>query len=145
VETQGVLHRVSCRDNAWPSSGQFSVMGFDSITAWHEFHHAAYFLNDEYCCDGGYGLPLIDSANEYSSLGTCQAKSVQAATCLPIQCTCPPAPASCAGVCFPPFSKNTGRWRSDPDPDLMKSGVIEQGDDMRAAIQRFVQCQLGGC
>jgi hypothetical protein len=73
------VHQVDCRDNArngiFTSRTGGSFRGGSRIQ-WHEFHHAAYGLKDEYCCDGGYGYypPL---ANLFDSAERCDRKGAE--------------------------------------------------------------------
>jgi hypothetical protein len=125
-EVHGVLHTVDCRDNAW--NGIFTAD--DPKIGWHEFHHAAYAEEDEYCCDGGYG----DGINMYESLGSCEVKSSAAATCKQLS----------------EFLNGTltvmSWWRSDTKTDdVMITNSEEDLDDLRAAATTYARCRAGRC
>jgi hypothetical protein len=125
ANSNGVLHKVNCRDNA-PGNSYSSKPNW-SIT-WHELHHAAYGLADEYCCDGGY-FEANPYPNVMRDLGSCAMNGSTPSACAPIN------PA------------NPGGWhRSDgPAPDVMIDNTIEKADDLRRANYYFDQCHMGGC
>jgi hypothetical protein len=94
-----------------------------------DFHHAAYGEADEYCCDGGY-FEDGETPNLYGSDSSCQARSTQPSGCLQLT----------------DGATTVGWWRADPNPDILnQSGVEEQGDDRRAAISAYANCELGRC
>ncbi len=123
--SNGVLHKVNCRDNA-PGNSYSSVPGW--TVTWHELHHAAYGLADEYCCDGGYfeANPLPNVFRDFSS---CAMNGSTPSACAPIDPAVP-----------------NGWHRSDgPMPDVMINNTTEKADDLRRANYYFDQCLMGGC
>jgi hypothetical protein len=125
ANSNGILHKVDCRDNApgnWYSSKP------DWRITWHELHHAAYGLADEYCCDGGY-FEANPYPNVMRDLFSCSMSGSTPSACAPIN------PA------------NPGGWhRSDgPAPDVMIDNTIEKADDLRRANYYFDKCHVGGC
>jgi len=126
ANSNGVLHKVNCRDNA-PGNSYSSVP--DWRITWHELHHAAFGLADEYCCDGGY-FEANPYPNVMRNLGSCAMNGSTPSACAPID------------------PSNTGGWhRSDgPAPDVMSNDMtIEKADDLRRANYFFDQCHIGGC
>lgn len=126
ANSNGVLHKVNCRDNA-PGNSYSSVP--DWRITWHELHHAAYGLADEYCCDGGY-FEANPYPNVMRNLASCAMNGSTPSACAPID------------------PGNTGGWhRSDgAAPDVMSNDMtIEKPDDLRRANYYFDQCHMGGC
>ncbi|GIF72447.1 hypothetical protein Asi02nite_19650 [Asanoa siamensis] len=124
AEANGILHTVNCRDNAWGNT--FTAK--DPRIGWHEFHHDAYHLGDEYCCDGGNSFG--DGINTYRSLQDCQRQGSDPSTCNEI--------ADSTG--------STGWWRSDaPMSDVMIDNTVERPDDLRAAEDAYAKCGRAQC
>lgn len=135
-DAQGILHPAlpppheNCRD--WSVPGPF-YSARDAHTSWHEMHHAAFQMSDEYC-EGTIHSQKVKFPNVYSSQAECISKSSSAATCVRIQ-TCVGTSCSCS----------TRYWRSDPANDVMQNGATEQADDVRATNGKFDECTAGGC
>lgn len=136
AETQAVIHRVNCRDNADFGGATFSTelassaSGFASVF-WHELHHAIFDLADEYCCDGGYGAPR-PFPNIFGSLAECQAGGAEPALCV--------MTLNAMNVSTP-----QSLWRSGPLPDVMVDNTRENADDLRRARFVFAECRQGRC
>lgn len=135
-DAHGILHpNLPCRD--WAIGVQYSAG--DPVTSWHEFHHNAFGMSDEYC---QYTIHYQPGRfpNVYDNLAECRARSTNPSTCLSIadSSNCP-AGRTCA--C------NAGYFRSDPGfADVMSfDQTIEQGDDLRAANGKYADCSLGRC
>jgi hypothetical protein len=133
-DAQGILHAmIDCRD--WSVPGPF-YSAKDAQTSWHEMHHAAFQMSDEYCV-GTVHSQRGKFPNVYNSQAECAAKSSNAATCTRIVCAGPP-------MCTSPCS--TAYWRSDPENDVMNiAKSVEQPDDLRATSGKFDECKAGGC
>jgi len=129
AEIQAVVHAVACRDNADGDGATFSAIigGGDIGTAeilWHEFHHAAYDLADEYPPDGGY-FQTAELPNVMRGPNECSLKGAEPAQCVQIG--------------------TTGWWRSGPTPDVMVGRTKENLDDQRRATFIINQCKGGLC
>jgi len=123
ADMQAVIHGVNCRDNADWTHATFSAVFFNPLVTWHEFHHAAYDLADEYAGGAHYQTPLLP--NNMSSAAECARVGAQPDLCVQIG--------------------TTGWWRSGPRPDVMDDNDRDNPDDQRRA--RMVQniCSTGGC
>ena len=114
ADVQGVIHDVNCRDNA-PNGVFTSWLGSElagSRVTWHEFHHAAYGLADEYPPDGGYWEdPMLP--NVMNGRTNCALYGAEPSFCVQIG--------------------TTGWWRAAPMPDVMIGNTRENLDDMRRA------------
>jgi hypothetical protein len=135
ADAQGILHpNLGCRD--WSVPGPFYSAG-DAATSWHELHHAAFGLSDEYC-KGTIHYQRARNPNVYNSQGDCQRLSSDPATCMRI--------ADPPGCTDPNCECSTSYWRSGPaDDDVMINNTREQADDLRAVRGKFDDCRLGGC
>lgn len=123
-DAQGILHpNLPCRD--WSVPGPF-YSAKNASTSWHEMHHAAFQMSDEYC-EGTVHSQRGKFPNVYNTQAECVLKSSNAATC--------------ARIC------STDYWRSDPSRDdvMLENKGVEQADDMRAANGKFDECKAGGC
>lgn len=131
AEVQGIIHTVKCRDNSGIGKGStFSAeLGGAFPVAniiWHEFHHAAFELADEYCnstpCDGGY-FQTGDLPNVMSNATECSRHGAEPFLCTQIG--------------------TSGWWRAAPIPDVMIDNTRENLDDLRRAKLIFDQCKEG--
>jgi hypothetical protein len=126
ADVQAIIHKVNCRDNSDWNHASFSAE-FDFAlgrVAWHEFHHAAYDLADEYPPDGGY-----------FQTGTLPNVMQNATDCALYGAT----PALCTQI------GTTGWWRAAPTPDVMIGNTQENLDDTRRAVMMQNICSTRGC
>jgi hypothetical protein len=117
---------VNCRDNADWNGASFSAE-YDSVLAlvtWHEFHHAAYDLADEYPPDGAY-YQTAAVPNVMANATECTSKGAEPLLCVQIG--------------------TTGWWRAGPMPDVMIGNTRENLDDLRRASMIQNICSTGGC
>lgn len=135
-DSQGILHPdLDCRD--WSVPGPF-YSARDPDTSWHEMHHAAFYLSDEYCM-GTIHHQNSTLQNVYNSEKDCQDLSTN-----PTQCTRIEEPQGCAAnnTC----TCSTSYWRSDTgEKDTMREQGIEESDDIRSARGKFAECRVGRC
>jgi hypothetical protein len=128
AEVQAIIHTVQCRDNADSNGATFSAElggGFPvENIVWHEYHHAAYELADEYPPDGGY-FESNDFPNVMSNANECSLKGAE--------------PTLCAQI------GTTGWWRAAPNPDVMIGNTRENADEKRRATLTFNRCKGGQC
>jgi len=134
-DAQGILHpNLDCRD--WSVPGPFYSAGTPTIS-WHEMHHAAFGLSDEYCT-GTLHHQHAKFPNAYTSRQECLDRSSDPNTCLRIT-----EPAGCVA---PNCSCSTDFWRSDTgSDDTMWLNGPEGADDLRSARGKFNECKAGGC
>jgi hypothetical protein len=133
-DSQGILHMTECRD--WSVPGPFYSARTD-IVSWHEMHHAAFQMSDEYCKDTVHSQ-RVKFPNVYNSQAECVSKSLDAATCVRI--VDPP------GCVEPACDCRTSYWRSGPTrDDVMLDYGVERPDDLRATNGKFDECKAGGC
>jgi hypothetical protein len=146
-EVNAIVHRTPCRDNSKRFFRLYSAKS--PLISWHEMHHVAFGLADEYCCDGGYWQQSI-FPNVYLSHVDCVADPLSgfgSLTCQPIRdnnvFTCPIS-GQVQGI---------RGWRLDSDtdicvnntPDVMINNTIELGADTRRASHVFSECDQGKC
>jgi hypothetical protein len=124
AEMQAIIHRVNCRDNADINHATFSALYGSPLIVWHEFHHAAFDLADEYPPDGGY-FETADLPNVMKDARECALFGAEPALCEQIG--------------------TTGWWRAAPKPDVMLDGTRENADEKRRAILIMTQCKAGQC
>jgi hypothetical protein len=126
ADMQAVIHAVNCRDNADWNSATFSAEfgGALGTTAWHEFHHAAYDLADEYASDGSY-YQTSTLPNVMRNATECAREGAEPSLCVQIG--------------------TTGWWRAGPTPDVMIGNTRENLDDRRRAKMMQDICSTGGC
>lgn len=128
ANANGVLHAVNCRDSA-PGNFFTSMMTDLSRldTTWHELHHVAYGLSDEYGPDGAYWL-ADPFPNAYPDLQSCARLGS--------------VPAQCANI-NPP----NAQWSvSDVAAgDVMARGATEHADDLRRSDFFYLGCARGRC
>lgn len=125
ADMQAVIHAVGCRDNADWNGATFSAAfgaALDIIT-WHEFHHAAYDLADEY--PGGSHFQTATLPNVMRNSTECALWGAEPSLCVQIG--------------------TTGWWRSGPKPDVMDENTRENLDDRRRAKMMQNICSTGGC
>jgi hypothetical protein len=126
ADVQAVFHDVNCRDNA--GNGVFtSELGEELAggrVTWHEFHHAAYQLADEYPPDGGYFQTSM-LPNVMKGPAECALFGAE--------------PNFCAQI------GTTGWWRAAPMPDVMIDNTRENLDDMRLAKWTQNNCASRRC
>jgi hypothetical protein len=134
-DAQGILHpNLGCGD--WSVPGPFYSAG-DPRISWHEVHHAAFRLSDEYCV-GTIHYQNAKVPNVYNGKKECEKLSSNAGTCKRIA-----VPEDCVD---PNCACSTSYWRSDPGTrDVMVDNTREQADDLRAINARFDECRAGGC
>jgi hypothetical protein len=123
ADMQAVIHAVNCRDNADWNHATFSAVLFNPLVTWHEFHHAAYDLADEYAGGAHYQTPLLP--NNMTSAAECARVGAQPNLCVQIG--------------------TTGWWRSGPRPDVMDDNDRDNPDDQRRANMVQNICSTGGC
>jgi len=125
ADMQAIIHNVNCRDNSDWNHATFSASFVSGVAhvAWHEFHHAAYDLADEY--PGGAHWQGSVFPNNTSDATQCATKGAEPALCTLIG--------------------NTTWWRAAPTPDVMIDNTRENKDDLDRA--RYVQdiCKTNGC
>jgi hypothetical protein len=126
ADMQAVIHAVLCRDTADWNGASFSAEFDDTLArvAWHEFHHAAYDLADEYPPDGAY-YQTGTLPNVMSNATECAVKGAE--------------PGLCAQI------GTTGWWRAGPMPDVMVGNTRENLDDIRRGQMVQDICSTGGC
>jgi hypothetical protein len=134
-DAQGILHpNFDCGD--WSVPGPFYSAKSPEFS-WHEMHHAAFGLSDEYC------NPTVHSQhprtpNAYIERAQCLALSSNPATCRQIT-----SPVDCVE---PDCTCHALAWRSDSGPnDVMIDNTIEQADDLRSINRKFDECKAGLC
>lgn len=134
-DAQGILHpNLDCRD--WSVPGPFYSAGTPQIS-WHELHHAAFGLADEYCM-GTIHYQRGRNPNVYNSQAECQRLSADPMNCMRI--------ADPPGCVDPNCQCSTSYWRAGPTPDdVMINNTIERADDLRAIKGKFDDCRLGRC
>jgi hypothetical protein len=135
-DAQGILHPgFDCRD--WSAPGPFYSAGSPAIS-WHEMHHAAFGLSDEYCV-GTFHHQHPRFPNVYTSQAECVRLGSNASTCARIA-----EPAGCNGAAC---SCSTDFWRSDSSPNdaMTGNGLPESLDDLRAVRGKFLECRAGRC
>jgi hypothetical protein len=125
ADMQAVIHNVNCRDNASWNGATFSAEYGAELgqTTWHEFHHAAYELADEY--PGGAHYQTRDLPNNMTSATECARWGAEPALCTQMG--------------------TTGWWRAAPMPDVMVGNTRENADDKRRATMVQNICSTGGC
>lgn len=136
ADAAGILHKTDCRDNAYPSIRSFSAKLLARDVIFHELHHALFGLQDEYCCDGGYGENQPDP-NIYNSLTTCMADPLfRPGGCTSIVETGTVTGAATGNVYF----------RLDLEAtDVMIGNSTQRAADVRRAIRKEGQCDASGC
>jgi hypothetical protein len=135
-DAQGILHPGSdCRD--WSVPGPFYSAGRPAIS-WHEMHHAAFGLSDEYCA-GTVHHQHPRFPNVYTSQAECVRLGSNAATCARIA-----EPVGCSGAAC---NCSTDFWRSDSESKdaMVGNGEVEGADDLRAVRGKFLECRAGRC
>jgi hypothetical protein len=146
-EVNAVVHRTRCRDIAYRGYRLYSARS--PLIGWHEMHHAAFGLADEYCCDGDYQAAQ-PFPNVYSSHADCLADSLSGFGGL----TCQPIRDNGVTGCFIGGQRQGIQgWRLDPNtdicvnntPDVMIRNTIELGADIRRATHVFSGCKQGRC
>jgi len=133
---QGILHEnPTCRD--WSVPGPFYSAETPTVS-WHELHHAAFGLSDEYCV-GTFHHNFSLTPNVYRDAGECARNASNPAACKRIA-----EPEDCVGA---QCTCTTNFWRSDPlKNDVMNVGHgQEQADDLRSTTRKFAECRLGRC
>ena len=133
---QGILHQdPTCRD--WSVPGPF-YSAETAAVSWHELHHAAFGLSDEYCV-GTVHHNFSLTPNVYRDQGECARNASNPAACKRIA-----LPEDCVGS---QCTCSTNFWRSDPlHNDVMNSDYgVEQADDLRSITRKFAECRLGRC
>jgi hypothetical protein len=135
-DSQGILHPdLRCRD--WSAPGPFYSAALPHVS-WHELHHAAFGLSDEYCNSPTLYLPNAIYPNAYGSLQDCRDRSSNPPTCARIA-----EPVGCTGSAC---TCSVDVWHSDNrGDDTMISDGPEGPDDLRAARGKFDWCRAGGC
>ena len=134
-DAQGILHPgVACRD--WSVPGPFYSAGNPAIS-WHELHHAAFGLSDEYCA-GTIHHQHPRFPNVYTNQAECMRLGSNPATCARIA-----FPVGCNGAAC----CSTDFWRSDSSPNdaMVGNGEVEGPDDLRAVRGKFRECRAGRC
>lgn len=129
ADVVAVIHRITCRDNA-PGK---TYSAKSPTVGWHEIHHAAFGLVDEYCCDGFY-----DEVHPHPTLYFWPNACTSDPLTDPTQGCAPIRPGGTIGA-------PTRWWRFDSDPDVMVNNSREQKGDVRRANWFFDQCDLGKC
>ena len=135
-DAQGILHPgFDCRD--WSVPGPFYSAGSPAIS-WHEMHHAAFGLSDEYCV-GTIHHQHPRFPNVYTSQAECVRLGSNPANCARIA-----EPVGCSGAAC---SCSTDFWRSDSAANdaMIGNGEVEGPDDLRAVRGKFLECRAGRC
>ena len=148
AEVQAVFHLVDCRDTTDGSGATFSAFARTTRSAatifWHELHHGAFDLADEYADDGGY-FQTADVPNVMGSAADCARLGAQAELCEQIgareEDACV-AKGTKVGDC--PI-RRVNWWRAAPRPDVMIGNTIENADDQRRANFIVARCRRGQC
>jgi len=133
-DSGAIVHQSACRDSA--GSGLFSSEWDSRRTFVHETGHAVFAVADEYCCDSSYweGSPY---PNIWSSNTRCR----NAATANGWD------PDDCEQLSD--GTDTISWWKSDPEPDIMKTGGgtvwAFNRADLRNVEYLFDECETGGC
>lgn len=148
ADARGVLHRASCRDNAYFHTRSFSAkLGARDVIV-HELHHALFGLADEYANtptaaglggDGGYSVSA-ELPNVFNNLADCAAVADR-------------PPGGCTtinevlrGSVPSVFSGRTFFRLDDPTlPDIMDANGRQRFADIRQARYREARCAQGEC
>lgn len=148
AEVQGVFHLVDCRDTADGSGSTFSALASPTFAAartfWHELHHGAFDLADEYADDGGY-FQTFDFPNVLGSAAACQQFGAEPSLCEQIgareedACTAKGTPVKDCPI------RRVDWWRSGPRSDVMIGNTVENADDRRRANFVIDRCRRGQC
>jgi hypothetical protein len=140
-----ILHNVNCRDQSSggaPGDLLVSTGKHPEIT-WHEFHHAAYGLSDEYYTvfldangerivwEAGYHSSY-PYPNVFRSSTECAADPLSNGNCRVLR--------SSNSV-----ESNNYWWRFDPNPDVMDENTVERASDIRRSSWLYEQCERGYC
>ena len=135
-DAQGILHpNLDCRD--WSVPGPF-YSARDPDTSWHEMHHAAFGLSDEYC-EGTVHFQNSTLPNVYNSAKDCRFLSTNPTGCMRIE---EPQGCTATNSC----TCSTSYWRSDAgDRDVMRRQGIQESDDIRSTRGKFAECRAGRC
>jgi hypothetical protein len=136
ADATAVLHKTDCRDNAYPSTHSFSAKLLAPDVIFHELHHALFGLEDEYCCNGGYGENQ-PNPNIYNTLAGCLADPLF-------------KPGGCQPIAETDILTGmpTGRtfFRLDAEPsDVMIDNSTQRAADIRRANAKEQQCDIGRC
>jgi hypothetical protein len=126
-EATAIVHRVPCRNHA-----QLKVYSAsNAFTGFHELHHAAFGLSDEYA-GTTYYFEQAWNPNLYYFPAACNADTVAVTPCRPI---------------FPAGVSGSRWWRPDQDPDLMNKSAdgVQQGAERRRVNWIFDRCAVGLC
>lgn len=148
ADARGVLHRASCRDNAYFFSRSFSAKLGSRDVIVHELHHALFGLADEYINiptaagpggDGGYSASA-ELANVFTSLTDCTAVAGRPAG------GCTIINEIARGSVPPVFSGRVFFRLDDPTlSDVMAGNARQRFGDIRQALYREARCALGDC
>ncbi|MCX9084296.1 MAG: hypothetical protein OIN87_05780 [Candidatus Methanoperedens sp.] len=134
ADSGAIIHRFDCRDSA--GGGLFSSEWNSYRTLVHESGHAIFGIADEYCCDSYYFEPS-PNPNIWNTLAKCK----NAATANGWN------PNDCVKLTDGTSSINW--WKSDPEPDIMKTGGgtvwAFNRADMRNLNWLFGECSAGRC
>jgi hypothetical protein len=148
ADARGVLHRASCRDNAYFHSRSFSAKLGSRDVIVHELHHALFGLADEYQNittmagiggDGGYS-PSAELPNVFNSASDCASVPGR-------------PPGGCTTITevmrgsVPPVFSGRVFFRLD-DPtlsDVMDGNGRQRFGDIRQARNREARCAAGDC
>lgn len=149
ADARGVLHRVSCRDNANHYYRTFSAQLLSPEVVVHELHHALFGLADEYVNvtvspgvrggDGGYSVSA-ELPNVFNNMADCVAVTGRP----PGGCT---SIAEVATGSNPPALSGRVFFRLD-DPtmtDIMDRNGRQRFAEIRQALFRGAACANGDC
>lgn len=149
AEVQAVFHLVNCRDTADGSGSTFSALASPTFSAvrtfWHELHHGAFDLADEYADDGAYYQTGDNSPNVMGSDVACRQLGAQPDLCEEIgakeedDCVARGKPVDECPI------RRVGWWRAGPRPDVMIGNTVENADDRRRASAVITRCRSGRC
>jgi hypothetical protein len=126
-----VIHTVDCRDYAYTYWKVGSAN--EPLTAWHELHHAAFGLEDEYCCDSNYN-EAQPYTNIFPSAARCETERRLNETCTQLARLNPDG-----------TTQTVNWWRFDGNPDVMVNNTIENRGDLRQSDYLFGLCDRSQC
>lgn len=134
ADSGAIIHRFDCRDSA--GGGLFSSEWNSYRTLVHESGHSIFGIADEYCCDSFYFEPS-PNPNIWDSRTKCR-NAASANGWDPNDC-----------VQLTSGTSSINWWKSDPEPDIMKSGGGTVWDFNRADMKNvnwlFSECAAWRC
>ena len=151
-EVNAIIHLAPCRDIALRGYKLYSANR--PRNGWHEMHHIAFGLADEYCCDGGYST-VTPFPNVYASRADCLTDPMSSSpmTCLPIRERGIRSSQGGVQTCVQGSTQSPQGWRIDAatnaitncNQDVMIENSFELEADRRRGDWVFSECDLGKC